>query len=753
MNFIKKEYNFSPNIIKNTQINNENKNNLTNSHSFSHYQNLKNKNFINNYKYLYLPFQKKINSNTQRKNYNRNNYNKNLKSSFLSDFFIKKKEEKLTQSFINKAQKIYLNIQNKKVDIKYINKDFKKFQENNINKSKKKILIQNDNKIKSIKTHITNNELNIEKNNYNDINILTKINNNPSEYDKLFHKYNSNNYDNSIHIKKINNNINKRQNSEKKITKSNNKIGNEKISNNNIFNINNNYYPKIFINNQSKKKEINKITIKNIDEKNSYSTTEPNIINNSNMNSENNINNKIKSINVIKPLPINNNIIYQKKNQIYKNNFISNQKDNNQNNYRKLLSEQKNNSNEYINNKNNDYKNIALFTKNSIDDGYTITDNNTIISTGTIHENLPVVADENISNINPKIMKYNKQIYSNNYLSDHFQNLFILDNNKRDKFLFYDIFFSFLTGNDLYNFSLINTFLYKVVISKIYEIICRKVLKNNEKLREKIWKSIAYKTNLSNKVKLRNVFQEAVKKKSKYSSDIIKDLTRTFPKDNYFKQNSNGYNMLFDILNAYAIYNPKIGYTQGMNFIVGKLIKFFKEEKSSFLYLDAIIKRLNFESFIGINNVLSEKMEILIDLLLEYSPEISNYLLNKKINHEIFTFNWIITLFSKNSKDDDTIYIIWDYIFIFGWKFIYFFIISILNKLKNNIIKLDIYEFTQYMKNLFFKEEFNNKFQDIIFDTFKFLSKSKIININNLKKISEKRLKSERIYQKFKSDE
>jgi hypothetical protein len=48
LNFLKKEYNFSPNIIKNTQINNENKNNLTNSHSFSHYQNLKNKNFINN---------------------------------------------------------------------------------------------------------------------------------------------------------------------------------------------------------------------------------------------------------------------------------------------------------------------------------------------------------------------------------------------------------------------------------------------------------------------------------------------------------------------------------------------------------------------------------------------------------------------------------------------------------------------------------------------------------------------------------
>ena len=748
LNKFKKEYNFSTNIIKNIPINSENKNNLINSHSFSHYQNLKNKK-IYNYKFLYLPFQKEINSKTQRKNFNRNNYDKNIKISFLSDFFIKNKDEKLTQSFINRIQKNYLNIQRKKIEVKYMNKDLKKNQEINLNKSKKKNSFNYDNKIKSVKTHITNNEINIEKNNFKVINNFNKLNNNTNEYDLLFQNYNSNNDNNDNHKKKSNNNINKRQNSEKKITKTNNKIGNDKVNNYNLFNINDNYYPKIFINNQSKKKEINKITIKNIKEKNSYSTTDPNVSNNTNLNSENNRNNKIKNINV--SLPLNNNIIYQKKSPIYKNVFISSKRDKTENNYKKLLSEQKNNSNEYINNNiNNNYLNIALYTKNSIDEGNTITDNNTIISTGTIHENLPLVADENISNINPKIMKYNKQIYSNNYLSDHFQYLFILDNNKRDKFLFYDIFFSFLTNNDLYNFSLINTFLYKVVISKIYEIICRKVLKNNEKLREKIWKSIAYKTSLNNKTKLRNVFQEAVKKKSKYSAYIIKDLTRTFPKDNYFKQNCIGYNMLFDVLNAYAIYNPKIGYTQGMNFIVGKLIKFFKEEKSSFLYLDAIINRLNFETFIGINNILSEKMDILIYLLLEYSPEVSNYLINKKINHEIFTFNWIITLFSKNSKDDDTIYIIWDYIFIFGWKFIYFFIISILNKLKNNIIKLEIYEFMQYMKNLFLKEEFNNKFQDIIFDTFKFLSKSKIININNLKK--EKNLKSERVYQKFKSN-
>jgi hypothetical protein len=138
LNKFKKEYNFSTNIIKNIPINSENKNNLINSHSFSHYQNLKNKK-IYNYKFLYLPFQKEINSKTQRKNFNRNNYDKNIKISFLSDFFIKNKDEKLTQSFINRIQKNYLNIQRKKIEVKYMNKDLKKNQKINLNKSKKKI--------------------------------------------------------------------------------------------------------------------------------------------------------------------------------------------------------------------------------------------------------------------------------------------------------------------------------------------------------------------------------------------------------------------------------------------------------------------------------------------------------------------------------------------------------------------------------------------------------------------------------------
>ncbi|CAD8064933.1 unnamed protein product [Paramecium sonneborni] len=51
---------------------------------------------------------------------------------------------------------------------------------------------------------------------------------------------------------------------------------------------------------------------------------------------------------------------------------------------------------------------------------------------------------------------------------------------------------------------------------------------------------------------------------------IIKDVPRTGNDD---KMNNKKYtNLLFRILCAYSIYNPKIGYTQGMNIICGKII-------------------------------------------------------------------------------------------------------------------------------------------------------------------------------------
>jgi ecotropic viral integration site 5 protein len=55
---------------------------------------------------------------------------------------------------------------------------------------------------------------------------------------------------------------------------------------------------------------------------------------------------------------------------------------------------------------------------------------------------------------------------------------------------------------------------------------------------------------------------------------IRKDISRTFPKQEYFrlKDGPNGQEGLFNVCKAYSLYDPEVNYVQGMAFIVGPLL-------------------------------------------------------------------------------------------------------------------------------------------------------------------------------------
>ncbi len=70
---------------------------------------------------------------------------------------------------------------------------------------------------------------------------------------------------------------------------------------------------------------------------------------------------------------------------------------------------------------------------------------------------------------------------------------------------------------------------------------------------------------------------------SPFENQIDVDLRRTFPEDPYFKIDSN-LAMLKNVLLAYSRRNMSIGYCQGFNFIVGRLLKLFDSEVSVCLF-------------------------------------------------------------------------------------------------------------------------------------------------------------------------
>ena len=343
------------------------------------------------------------------------------------------------------------------------------------------------------------------------------------------------------------------------------------------------------------------------------------------------------------------------------------------------------------------------------------------------------VADEGISKISPKTMRYNKQIYSNNYIYNHLKDLFFTDieNKFQLKYDFKNIFFTFLSIEDIYNLSFVNHFFLSISLEIIYLKIQNNFSNENKKYVNKLWNKLYHSSKLSLTLENDNINSIKKDSNSKYKNEILKDITRTFPDDPLFEKNSDNSKKLLNILETYSIYNVNIGYAQGINFIVATLLKKFSNEKDVFIYFDALMKKLNFEKIVGINNNLIERLNLISELIENSFPLFHNYLINNKINHEFFTANWIITLFSKDFRINKVLFEIWDYVIIFGWKFIYLFIIALIQHFQYKLIQLDLFYFTKYMKDIFKTDDFLNNYEKIIKYTFELMSNHYFLDNSN----------------------
>lgn len=89
----------------------------------------------------------------------------------------------------------------------------------------------------------------------------------------------------------------------------------------------------------------------------------------------------------------------------------------------------------------------------------------------------------------------------------------------------------------------------------------------------------------------KSVYSDLITKTTSYSTDIGKDLKRTFPYHPAF-QSEESLKQLERVLTAYANRNPGIGYCQSMNFITALLLLFLPEEKAFWVLVTIVEDRL-----------------------------------------------------------------------------------------------------------------------------------------------------------------
>ena len=173
----------------------------------------------------------------------------------------------------------------------------------------------------------------------------------------------------------------------------------------------------------------------------------------------------------------------------------------------------------------------------------------------------------------------------------------------------------------------------------------------------------------------------------KNENQIYLDIYRTFPEDENFRKEK--IESLKNVLTAYSRRNCSLGYCQGFNYIVGKLLKVIKDEEKVFWIFVQIIENIlpinYYYDSMGIiidNNILFKKLEILNKTLMNHFKKNKFELLIKNI-----LYKWLICLFAQNIKDE-LLFLIWDVFFIEGTQTLFKTITIIFEK--NQELLLDI---------------------------------------------------------------
>jgi hypothetical protein len=209
------------------------------------------------------------------------------------------------------------------------------------------------------------------------------------------------------------------------------------------------------------------------------------------------------------------------------------------------------------------------------------------------------------------------------------------------------------------------------------------------------------------------------------------------------------------VLQAYSRRNLSIGYVQGFNFIVGRLLKITHNEEDVFWLFAQIIENILPINYYSEMAGLMVDIDIVMSLMNAYFPELVYYM-EENFFIEYFkniVIQWFISMFINNFNEN-VLLTLWDVLFLDGNIVLFKSVIGLIKLVKNDIMNITSLEaFKNYIKGYFagFKDvshlnhvlilrkfEFNNE----MIDRYRTIIEGSILNhINELNKEKLKKLK------------
>lgn len=135
---------------------------------------------------------------------------------------------------------------------------------------------------------------------------------------------------------------------------------------------------------------------------------------------------------------------------------------------------------------------------------------------------------------------------------------------------------------------------------------------------------------------------------TKHQHAILIDLGRTFPKHSYFASALGpGQLALYNLLKAYSLLDPDVGYCQGLSFVAGILLLHMDEAEAFILLRHLMFRRGLRKQYLPDMKALQVQLYQLSRLLRDHEPELHAKLEGLDISPALYAAPWMLTLFTS----------------------------------------------------------------------------------------------------------
>ncbi|RMZ95686.1 ecotropic viral integration site 5 -like protein [Brachionus plicatilis] len=192
-------------------------------------------------------------------------------------------------------------------------------------------------------------------------------------------------------------------------------------------------------------------------------------------------------------------------------------------------------------------------------------------------------------------------------------------------------------------------------------------------------------------------FKEFMKKQSSCEKIIRRDIDRTYPDHEYFR-NTAGQESLFNIMKAYSIHDPEVGYCQGSAFICGLLLIQNLPEEEAFAIFVQIMQKYNLREIYKPNMYhLGLCMFQLDNLVQESFPDLHHHFSSHAFHSSMYCSSWFLTLFTT-SLPLQLVCRIFDIFLSEGIEIVFRVGLAILEYHKDNLLTLDMEGMLKYFQ-------------------------------------------------------